>query len=105
MKQFLHLWVPIFLSNAIIMLRGLFDVIFLSHFSPQHVAAMAVCLSIYSLCFVSGVGILQAMMQELAEANGRQAFSDIQRIVKQGILIVLVVSVLAAWLFTHATPY
>src|SRR5690606_13976719 len=52
MKQFLHLWVPIFLSNAIIMLSGLFDVIFLSHFSPQHVAALAVCLSVYSLCFV-----------------------------------------------------
>lgn len=104
MKQFLHLWVPIFLSNAIIMLSGLFDVIFLSHFSSQHVAAMAVCLSIYSLCFVSGIGILQGMMQELAEAKGRQAFSDIQRIVKQGVLIVLIVSVFAAWLFTHATP-
>lgn len=104
MKQFLHLWVPIFLSNAIIMLGGLFDVIFLSHFSPQHVAAMAVCVSIYSLCFVSGVGVLQGMMQELAEANGRQAFSEIQQIVKQSILIVLILSVLAAWVFTHATP-
>lgn len=80
MKQFLHLWVPIFLSNAIIMLGGLFDVIFLSHFSPQHVAAMAVCVSIYSLCFVSGVGVLQGMMQELAEANGRQAFLKYSRL-------------------------
>ena len=86
MKQFLHLWVPIFLSNAIIMLSSLFDVIFLSHFSPQHVAALAVCLSVYSLCFVTGIGVLQGMMQELAEANGRQDYADIQRIVKQSIL-------------------
>src|SRR5690606_34355227 len=111
MKQFLHLWVPIFLSNAIIMLSGLFDVIFLSHFSPQHVAALAVCLSVYSLCFVlcalcfvTGIGVLQGMMQELAEANGRQDYADIQRIVKQSILIVLVISAVAMYLFNHATP-
>ena len=104
MKQFLHLWVPIFLSNAIIMLSSLFDVIFLSHFSPQHVAALAVCLSVYSLCFVTGIGVLQGMMQELAEANGRQDYADIQRIVKQSILIVLVISAVAMYLFNHATP-
>ena len=104
MKQFLHLWVPIFLSNAIIMLSSLFDVIFLSHFSPQHVAALAVCLSVYSLCFVTGIGVLQGMMQELAEANGRQDYADIQRIVKQSILIVLVISAVAMYLFNYATP-
>lgn len=104
MKKFLHLWVPIFLSNAIIMLSSLFDVIFLSHFSPQHVAALAVCLSVYSLCFVTGIGVLQGMMQELAEANGRQDYADIQRIVKQSILIVLVISAVAMYLFNHATP-
>ena len=104
MKNFLNLWVPIFLSNTIIMLVGIFDMIFLSHFSPQHVAVMAVCISIYSLMFVSGMGILQGMMQELAEAHGRQALNDIQRIVKQSILIVMVLSVIAAWLLTHADP-
>ena len=104
MKKFLHLWVPIFLSNAIIMLSSLFDVIFLSHFSPQHVAALAVCLSVYSLCFVTGIGVLQGMMQELAEANGRQDYADIQRIVKQSILIVLVISAVAMYLLNHATP-
>lgn len=67
--------------------------IFLSHYSPQHVAAMAVCLSIYSLLFVSGTGILQGMMQELAEAYGRRAFDNIQKILKQSILIVIVLSV------------
>lgn len=103
MKKFLHLWVPIFLSNAIIMLSSLFDVIFLSHFSPQHVAALAVCLSVYSLCFVTGIGVLQGMMQELAEANGRQDYADIQRIVKQSILIVLVISAVAMYLLNHAT--
>lgn len=104
MKQFLHLWVPIFLSNSIIMLVGIFDMIFLSHYSPQHVAAMAVCLSIYSLLFVSGTGILQGMMQELAEAYGRRAFDNIQKILKQSILIVIVLSVFAGWLLTHADP-
>jgi MATE family multidrug resistance protein len=104
MKQFLHLWVPIFLSNTIIMLGGLFDTIFLSHFAAQHVAVLAVCLSIYSLIFVSGMGMLQGSMQELAEANGRQAPEDIQRIVKQSILIIAVLSGVAIWLLNHADP-
>lgn len=104
MKSFLNLWLPIFLSNVIIMLAGLFDMIFLSHYSAQHVAALAVCLSIYSLCFVTGIGVLQGMMQELAEANGRQDYADIQRIVKQSILIVVVISAIAMYLFHHATP-
>ena len=104
MKAFLSLWLPIFLSNSIIMLGGLFDTIFLSHFSPMHVAAQAVCLSVYSLVFVSGMGLLQGMMQELSEANGRQAFDDIQRIVKQSIFIILCLSAFAGWMLTHAEP-
>lgn len=104
MKTFLNLWMPIFLSNTILMLGGLFDTIFLSHFSAQHVTAMAVCLGIYSLVFVSGMGILQGMMQELAEANGRKAYPELQLIIKQSIIIVLCLSGGAAWLFTHAEP-
>ena len=104
MKAFLRLWLPIFLSNSIIMLGALFDTIFLSHFSPMHVAAQAVCLSIYSLVFVSGMGLLQGTMQELSEANGRQAFEDIQRIIKQSIFIILCLSVLAGWMLTHVDP-
>ncbi|WP_265088324.1 MATE family efflux transporter [Acinetobacter lwoffii] len=61
-------------------------------------------MSVYSLCFVTGIGVLQGMMQELAEANGRQDYADIQRIVKQSILIVLVISAVAMYLFNHATP-
>ena len=104
MKAFITLWLPIFLSNSIIMLGGLFDTLFLSHFSSLHVAAQAVCLSVYSLVFVSGMGLLQGMMQELSEANGRRAFDDIQRIVKQSIFIVLCLSGFAGWLLTHADP-
>lgn len=92
MKTFLNLWMPIFLSNTILMLGGLFDTIFLSYFSAQHVTAMAVCLGIYSLVFVSGMGILQGMMQELAEANGRKAYPELQLIIKQSIIIVLCLS-------------
>lgn len=102
MKTFLSLWLPIFLSNSIIMLGGVFDTVFLSHYSPAHVAAMAICLGIYSLVFVSGMGILQGMMQELAEANGRKAYVDIHLIVKQSVWIVFGLSLFAAWLFTHA---
>lgn len=104
MKAFLALWLPIFLSNSIIMLGGLFDTIFLSHYAPQHVAALAVCLSIYAMLFVSGLGILQGSMQELAEANGRNAMDDIQRIVKQSLLIIAVLSSVAMVLLTHAEP-
>lgn len=93
-----------FLSNIIIMLGGIFDTIFLSHYAAQHVAALAVCLSIYSLLFVSGMGLLQGSMQELAEANGRKSPHDIQRIVKQSILIVAVLSCAAIWLLIHADP-
>src|SRR5690606_30662773 len=65
----------------------------------------SVCLFILcALCFVTGIGVLQGMMQELAEANGRQDYADIQRIVKQSILIVLVISAVAMYLFNHATP-
>lgn len=104
MKQFLNLWVPIFFSNSIIMLAGLFDTLFLSHYSPMHVAAQAVCLSVYSLVFVSGVGLLQGMMQELSEANGRQAYDDIQHIIKQSISIILCLSAFAGWMLNHADP-
>lgn len=102
MKKFINLWMPIFLSNTILMLGGLFDTIFLSHYSSVHVAAMAVCLGVYSLVFVSGLGILQGMMQELAEAKGRKAYADIHLIVKQSILIVICLSLFAGWLLTHA---
>lgn len=104
MKQFLNLWIPIFFSNSIIMLAGLFDTIFLSHFSSFHVAALAVSLSIYSLIFVFGIGVLQGTMQELSEANGRRDEVAIQRIVKQSILIVLCLSFCAGWLLNHLDP-
>ncbi|WP_257230081.1 MATE family efflux transporter [Acinetobacter sp. YH12049] len=61
-------------------------------------------MGIYSLVFVSGMGILQGMMQELAEANGRKAYPELQLIIKQSIIIVLCLSGGAAWLFTHAEP-
>ncbi len=38
----------------------------------------SVCLFILC-CLVTGIGVLQGMMQELAEANGRQDYAAYQR--------------------------
>lgn len=103
MRNFLNLWLPIFLSNTIIMLGGLFDTIFLSHYSSQHVAALAICLSIYSLVFVSGMGVLQGVMQELAEAKGCNDYSQMHLIIKQSVIIFLVFSIFAALIFITQT--
>ncbi|MEG0343326.1 MAG: MATE family efflux transporter [Acinetobacter sp.] len=102
MKKFINLFIPILLSNLAVVLGGVADTVFLSHVSTIDVAAMSVTLSIYALVYILGYGLLQGMMQELAEANGRHALTASQIIIKQGVLIVLLLSVFGVIFLTHA---
>lgn len=102
MKKFIHLFIPILLSNLAVVLGGVADTVFLSHVSTIDVAAMSVTLSIYALVYILGYGLLQGMMQELAEAKGRHALTASQIIIKQGVLMVLLLSVFGVIFLTHA---
>ncbi|MEG0489027.1 MAG: MATE family efflux transporter [Acinetobacter sp.] len=102
MKKFINLFIPILLSNIAVVLGGVADTIFLSHVSTIDVAAMSVTLSIYALVYILGYGLLQGMMQELAEANGRHALNASQIIIKQGVLMVLLLSVFGIIFLTHS---
>lgn len=58
MKKFIHLFIPILLSNLAVVLGGVADTVFLSHVSTIDVAAMSVTLSIYALVYILGYGLL-----------------------------------------------
>ena len=102
MKKFINLFIPILLSNLAVVVGSVADTIFLSHVSTADVAAMSVTLSIYALVYILGFGLLQGVMQELAEANGRHALNTSQIIIKQGVLIVLLLSVFGIIFLTHS---
>lgn len=102
MKKFINLFIPILLSNIAVVLGGVADTVYLAHFSTTHVAAMSVTLSIYALVFILGFGLLQGMMQLLAEAKGRRDLEESQTIIRQGVMMVLLLSFFGAYFLKHA---
>ncbi len=58
------------LSSNLILLSGLIDIAYVGHFSNDHVAALSVTLSLYTVIYVIGMGILQGVILKLSEAHG-----------------------------------
>ena len=102
MKKFLDLFIPLLLSNLTIAISGLVDTVYLSHFNVKHVAVLSVTLSLYSMVFILGFGLLQGMMQTLAEAKGRKELHQSDLIIKQGVWVALSCSAFGAVLLSHA---
>lgn len=102
MKKFWDLFIPLLLGNVTIAVSGLVDTLYLSHFSAKHVAVLAIAISLYSMIFIFGFGLLQGMMQTLAEAKGRGELHQIDLIVKQGIWSVLLWGLFGICVLSHA---
>ena len=102
MKKFLDLFIPLLLSNLTIAISGLVDTVYLSHFNVKHVAVLSVTLSLYSMVFILGFGLLQGMMQTLAEAKGRKELHQSDLIIKQCVWVALSCSAFGAVLLSHA---
>ena len=57
MNQIFKLFIPMLSSNLIVVLSGLIDIAYVGHFSNDHVAALSVTLSLYTLADVTfGIG-------------------------------------------------
>lgn len=67
-------------SNLIVVLSGLIDIAYVGHFSNDHVAALSVTLSLYTVVYVIGMGILQGVMLKLSEAYGCHDIPRIRQI-------------------------
>lgn len=92
MNQVVKLFVPMLLSNVILILSGVVDIAFLGHFSNDHVAALSVILSLYTVVYVIGIGILQGVLLKLSEAFGRRDIPRIRQIFMQGAWLMLISS-------------
>ncbi len=49
MNQIFKLFIPMLSSNLILVLSGLIDIAYVGHFSNDHVAALSVTLSLYTI--------------------------------------------------------
>lgn len=105
MNQFLNLVLPILLSNIVLALAGVVDIALLGHFSATHVAAFSVALTLYSIVYVMGVGLLQGVLLKLSEAYGAKESSEIKRIFLSGTVLMILSSmfgVIVMWLLSDS---
>ncbi len=65
MNQIFKLFIPMLSSNLIVVLSGLIDIAYVGHFSNDHVAALSVTLSLYTVVYVIGMGILGRVKLEV----------------------------------------
>ena len=89
MNQIFKLFIPMLSSNLILVLSGLVDIAYVGHFSNDHVAALSVTLSLYTVIYVIGMGILQGVILKLSEAYGCHDIPRIRQIFIQGIWLML----------------
>ncbi|NUE92956.1 MATE family efflux transporter [Acinetobacter seifertii] len=89
MNQIFKLFIPMLSSNLILVLSGLVDIAYVGHFSNDHVAALSVTLSLYTVIYVIGMGILQGVILKLSEAYGCHDIPHIRQIFIQGIWLML----------------
>ncbi|MDB9679044.1 MATE family efflux transporter, partial [Acinetobacter baumannii] len=102
MNQIFKLFIPMLSSNLIVVLSGLIDIAYVGHFSNDHVAALSVTLSLYTVVYVIGMGILQGVMLKLSEAYGCHDIPRIRQIFIQGVWLMLgsaLVSIALLYLF------
>lgn len=102
MNQIFKLFIPMLSSNLILILSGLVDIAYVGHFSNDHVAALSVTLSLYTVVYVIGMGILQGVMLKLSEAYGCHDIPRIRQIFIQGVWLMLgsaLVSIALLYLF------
>lgn len=89
MNQIFKLFIPMLSSNLILVLSGLIDIAYVGHFSNDHVAALSVTLSLYTVIYVIGMGILQGVILKFSEAYGCHDIPRIRQIFIQGIWLML----------------
>ncbi len=105
MNQIFKLFIPMLSSNLILILSGLVDIAYVGHFSNDHVAALSVTLSLYTVVYVIGMGILQGVMLKLSEAYGCHDIPRIRQIFIQGVWLMLGSALVSIACFTCSVIY
>ncbi|WP_249441660.1 MATE family efflux transporter, partial [Acinetobacter baumannii] len=83
------LFIPMHSSNLIVVLSGLIDIANVGHFSIDHVAALSLTISLYTVVYVIGMGVLQGVMLKLSVAYGCHDIPSIRQIFIQGAWLML----------------
>lgn len=84
---------PILIGQLALIANGVIDTAMVSHFSATDLAALALGVSIYVSVFVGLSGVLQALLPVLGQLYGARRLSDIGSEVKQGLWLVLFLSI------------